>query len=231
MHANVIIVMITHNYVMMLSSFVCSQETFRNPFLERRTLVQWDLNHLLTYRKLLPHLEDNRERRMAELVLDAFEQHVYPKIPNFKKGIIHGDANGLNIVVQKDLQVGEYQMVGLIDFGDCVSSCCVFDLGILLAYAMAENLDLKNGQSPIEFVAPILHGYIDAFPLSKEEIGSLYYIAMARCCQSCLNGALSFQREPWNTYLLVSPAKCWRVIELMLSTSKEKVDDKWANAL
>ena len=206
------------------------QETFRNPFLEERTLVQWDLKHLLTYRKLIPHLKDSNEIKMAKLVLDAFEQHVCPKIPNFKKGIIHGDANGLNIIIQKG-NLDDYQMVGLIDFGDCVSSCYVFDLGILLAYIMSENLDLKNGMSPIEFVAPILRGYTDAFPLSKEEIDCLYYIAMARCCQSCLNGALSFQREPWNTYLLISPAKCWRVIELMLSTAKEKVDKIWANTL
>ena len=215
-----------------MSSFMCLQETFRNPYLERRILEQWDLNHLLTYRKLLPHLEDDKERKMAEIVLDTFEQHVCPKILNFKKGIIHGDANGLNIIVQRD-NLDEYQMVGLIDFGDCVSSCYVFDLGILLAYVMAENLDLEtqNGISLTEFVTPILHGYTNSFPLSREEIDCLYYIAMARCCQSCLNGALSFKREPWNTYLLTSPAKCWRVIELMLSTSKEKVDEIWANAL
>ena len=209
---------------------MCLQETFHNPYLVRRTLVQWDLNHLLTNRKLLPHLEEDEERRMAELVLDAFERHVFPKIPNFKKGIMHGDANGLNIIIRKDNH-GDYQMVGLIDFGDCVSSCYVFDLGILLAYVMTENLDLKNGTSPIEFVGPILRGYTDAFPLSKEEIDCLYYIVMARCCQSGLNGALSFKQEPWNTYLLNSPAKSWRVIELMLSTSKEKVDKIWTSAL
>ena len=209
---------------------MCLQESFRNPYLERRALAQWDLNHLLMYRKLLPHHEDNKERRMAELVLDAFEKHVCPKITNFKKGIIHGDANGLNIIIQKD-NVGDYQMVGLIDFGDCISSCYVFDLGILLAYVMTENLDLKDGMSPIEFVGPILRGYTDAFPLSREEIDSLYYITMARCCQSALNGTLSFKQEPWNTYLLNCPAKCWRVIDLMLSTSKEKVDRIWASAL
>lgn len=167
---------------------------------------------------------------MAELVLDVFEKHVCPKIPNFKKGIMHGDGNGLNIIIQKD-SVGDYQMVGLIDFGDCVFSCYIFDLGILLAYVMAENLDLENGMSPIEFVGPIVRGYTKAFPLSKEEIDCLYYITMARCCQSCLNGALNFKREPWNTYLLKSPAKCWRVIELMLSTSKEKVDKIWTSTL
>ena len=163
-------------------------------------------------------------------VLDGFEKYVCPKMTNFKKGIVYGDGNGLNFIFRKDNH-GDYQMAGMIDFGDCISSCCVFDIGILLAYVMTENLNPKDGMSPIEFVGPILHGYTDAFPLSKEEIDCLYYIAMARCCQSGLNGVLTFKQEPWNTYLLNSPSKCWRVIELMLGTSKEEVDRIWANAL
>ena len=151
-------------------------------------------------------------------------------MPNFTKGIIYGDGNGLNTIIQKD-NYDNYQIAGLIDFGDCISSCYVFDLGILLAYVMTENLDLENGMSPIEFVSPTLRGYTDAFPLSNEEMNCLYYIVMARCCQSGLVGMLTFKREPWNTYLLNTQAKCWRVIELILNTSKEEVDMIWGKAL
>ena len=203
---------------------------FRHAALESRTLLLWDLTHFLSLRELLPQHDDEKQKEMIARILDDFEKYVCPKMPNFKKGIMYNDGNGLNIIIQKDVH-GDYQMAGMIDFGDCVSSCYVFDLGILLAYIMLENLDLKNGMSPIEFVAPILRGYTDAFPLSKEEIDCLYYIAMARCCQSGLMGMLTFKEEPWNTYLLNTPSKCWRVIELMLSASKEKVDGIWANAL
>ena len=206
------------------------QKSFRNSSLEERTLLNWDLAHFLTLREFLPHHDNDKEREMARLVLDAFEEHVYPKMSNFKKGIIYGDANGLNIIIRMDND-GDYQMAGMIDFGDCTSSYYVFDLGILLAYVMTENLDLKNGMSPIEFVGPMLHGFVDVLPLSNEELDCLYYIAMARCCQSALNGAHCFKQEPWNTYLLITPAKCWRVIELMLNISKEEVDKVWANAL
>ena len=178
----------------------------------------------------MPQYDDEKQKEMIVRVLDDFEKYVCPKIPNFKKGIIYGDGNGLNIIIQKDSH-GDYQVAGMIDFGDCVPSCYIFDLGILLAYVMLENLNLKNGMSPIEFVGPILRGYTDAFPLSKEEIDCLYYIAMARCCQSGLIGMLTFKQEPWNTYLMNTHSKCWRVIELMLSTSKETVDRIWANAL
>ena len=178
----------------------------------------------------MPQHDDEKQKEMITHVLDGFEKYVSPKMPNFKKGIIYGDANGLNFIIRKDSH-GDYQMAGMIDFGDCIPSCYVFDLGILLAYVMTENLDPENSMSPIEFVGPILRGYTDTFPLSKEEIDCLYYIAMARCCQSGLNGMLTFKQEPWNTYLLNTPSKCWRVIELMLGTSKEEVDRIWVNAL
>ena len=203
---------------------------FRHPGLESRTLLLWDVTHFLSLRELLPQHDDKKQKEMIAHFLYDFEKYVCPKIPNFKKGTIYGDGNGLNFIIRKD-SGGDYQMAGMIDFGDCVSSCYVFDLGILMAYVMSENLDLKNGQSPIEFVGPILRGYTDAFPLSKDEIDSLYYVAMARCCQSGLGGMLTYKQEPWNTYLLNTPSKCWRVIDLMLSASKEKVDRIWADAL
>ena len=202
------------------------QDGFDNHSLETRTLAQWDLSQFLTYRKYLHFLSTNKERELAKYVLDSFEKHIYPKLSSFKKGIIYGDANGLNIIVRKD-SVGDYQMAGMIDFGDCVNSCYIFDLGILLAYLMMENLEIQNGMSPVEFVGPVLRGYTDAFPLSREELDCLYYIVMARCCQSALNGTYSFKQEPWNTYLLITPAKCWTLIELLLNTCKEEVDRLW----
>ena len=206
------------------------QSTFRNPALEERSLLSWDLAHLLTLRRLLPHHDNMEEREIAKSVLDDFEKHVHPRMSTFKKGIIYGDANGLNIIVRKD-NVGDYQMAGMIDFGDCVCSYYIFDLGILLAYVLTENLEPTNGLSPVEFVGPVLRGYTDAFPLSREELNCLYYIVMARCCQSALNGAYSFKQEPWNTYLLTTPAKCWKVINLLLRTTKQEVDKIWTNAV
>ena len=206
------------------------QDGFRNHSLEGRTLAQWDLSQLTTFDKHLHILGVGQKREIAKSVLNDFDKHVHPRMSSFKKGIIYGDANGLNIIIRKD-NVGDYQMAGMIDFGDCIPSYYIFDLGILLAYVMMENLQPMNSLSPVEFVGPVLRGYTDAFPLSREELDCLYYIVMARCCQSALNGAYSFKQEPWNTYLLTSPAKSWKLIKLMLNTSKEKVNRVWANAL
>ena len=215
------------NYMLSCNLILCLQNSFQNPSLESRILVQWDLSQRHTFRRIFSLPKDNKETVMARCVLDSFEEKVIPKISNFKKGIIYGDANGLNIIVQKDND-GDYQMAGMIDFGDCMSSYYVFDLGILLAYVMMENLNLRNGMNPIEFVAPILHGYTNALPLSDEELDCLYYIIMARCYQSAINGAYRFKQEPWNTYLLKSPSKSWRLMEFLLENSKVEVDRLWA---
>ena len=167
---------------------------------------------------------------MALKVLDDFEKNVTPVIPTFKKGFMYGDASGQNIIVRRG-SCSDYQLAGLIDFGHAISSCYVFDLGILLAYIMIENQD-HDRISPMEFVGPILRGFVEAFPLSDDEIGLLYYITMVRLCQSALIGTYNFKQEPWNTYFLTTPAKCWRLLEQMLMKySKQDVDRVWNSAL
>ena len=92
------------------------------------------MTHFLTLRKFLPSVEDPKKREMAEKVFKGFEEHVQPKISSMKCGTIHGDLNGMNIILRP--QDGMYEMYGLIDFGDCRRECYVFELAILLAYAM-----------------------------------------------------------------------------------------------
>jgi len=73
----------------------------------------------------------------------------------------------------------------------------------------------------------MLRGYLDAFPLSRDELGCLYYVVLARMCQSAVSGEYRFIQEPWNAYLLTTPAKAWRVINLMLTLTKDRVEEIW----
>ena len=199
-------------------------QDFSDIDIENRGVLHWDLAHFLTLRKLLPLITDQQKRRMAETVFDLFETHVSPKTLNFKQGIIHGDPNGLNIILQPNASnTAECNIAGVIDFGDAVKTCYVYEMGIMLAYAMLEN------DNPVEFAAPMLSGYLNAFPLSRDEVDSLYYLVLARCCQSAVLGEHQFSIEPWNDYLLTSPAKAWKLIEALLGTPKDEVDKVWAH--
>jgi len=184
--------------------------------------LEWDLTHFLSLRKYLPTIEDPKKREMAEKVFKGFEEQVQPKIPSMRCGTIHGDLNGLNIILTP--QNGKYRMYGIIDFSDCRNESYLFELAIMLAYGMVMK------ENPIQFVCPMLCGYLQAFPMSEEELDCLYYSTMARCCQSAIIGEYQFKKEPWNQYLLTTPTHMWKLIEVLLTTSKAAVDRIWTEA-
>ena len=190
--------------------------------METRYNGSWDLQYFTHLKKYIPHVEVEKKREMVRTVMAAYEANVLPRLvlPSMKKGIIHGDVNGLNIIVQK---VGEeYEMAGLIDFGDTICSYYLFELAIMLVYGMVER---ENNH--IEIVAPMCHGFRDAFPLSGDELHCVYYSVLARFCVSAVMGEYRFSLEPWNTYLLTTPAKAWKLLDLLLSVGKEKVEAIW----
>ena len=181
------------NYITVIQRLILCR-VFITPGLESRTVLLWDLTHFpgsASGSSCLPQHDDEKQKEMIACVLDGFENCVLPNTPSFKKVIIYDDAHGLNFIIRKDNH-GDCQTVRIIDFGDCISSSYIFDLGILLACVMTENLDPENGMSPIEFVVPILRGYTDAFPLSMEEIGCLYYYC---------DGSLLSVRSHWYAHL------------------------------
>lgn len=184
----------------------------------------------LDMKSYVQDIDDPLQRSNAEKIFKAFEEHVKPKIPSFKQGVIHGDLNGLNIVIRDSLPTDErFHLAGLIDFNDCVKTCCIFELGISLAYIMQENMHPVHCSSSVEFVGPLISAYNTIFPLTAEELDSLYYLVLARCCQTALNGMRSFKVEPWNTYLLTTPQKSWILVDELLKTPKEQVDKIWKN--
>ncbi len=177
----------------------------------------------------LPAMDNLPRRAMVERILNDFESFVQPKMPKFSTGVLHGDANGMNLIVKKS-ESDEYQIAGMIDFDDTVLSCHVFEIAIFLAYIMLENLNPIDYPCPVEFVCTLLQGYLQVFPLSKDEISCLYYLVLGRCCQSVVASEIAYKAEPWNSYLLTTPEKAYKVMEILLAMGKEKVDMIWAKA-
>ncbi len=175
----------------------------------------------------LNDVNDPKKKRQAETIFLIYEENIIPKIPSLEKGIIHCDTNGQNIIVSKKPSGDTYHMAGLVDFGHSLRTCVVFDLGICLAYLMLENIDPVTSSSAVELVGPVIRGYHSVLPLTKEEFDSLYYLALARCLQSALNGERAFRTEPWNSYLLTSPKKAWQIIDILLGTTEEEVNRIW----
>ena len=195
-------------------------QDFKHDGIEQRKLEEWDLMNFSDVKEYITHLQDDHKRHTANHIVAMFEEHIVPVIPTMKRGVIHNDMNGMNILFDVTDE-GKCELCGLIDFGDCIRTCTMFELAITMAYSMLEK------ENPVECVAPVFRGYQDVFPLSKEELNCLYYAVLARLCQSAVNGEYHFTLEPWNTYLLTTPVHAWKVIDILLKLTKERVEEMW----
>lgn len=156
-------------------------------------MYQWDLKHLPRCHKYLHAIGNKEKKAMVEGVLDAFDKHILSKIADFNHGVIHNDANAMNILVEE--QGGSVTINGIIDFGDCVHSCYIFELGSMLMHTM---LDREN---PVEHVKPMLAGYLSSFPVTRQEFDILYYVILGRLAQIVLNGQYKWWlRIPYQSY-------------------------------
>ena len=197
--------------------------------LESRNDPYWDLINFSHIKQFLCDVDDFGNRSKAETVFANFDEHIVPKLSSLEKSVIHGDLNGLNIILRREPTGSTYQLAGVIDFGDTFKACTIFDLGICLAYLMLENMDPIHCPTAIEFVGPLIAGYHHIMPLGDSELNSLYHLVLARCVQSAVMAAHSFKAEPWNNYILTGAEKAWALVDLMLSMRKEVVDEIWKN--
>ena len=128
---------------------------------------------------------------LKDLVLSYGKDLCLP-VARLRKSVIHGDANDYNVLVEGN------QVVGLIDFGDIVYSYTAGDLAIAVAYAVLGKPDPKAA------VAPLIDGYVEEFPLTKNELDALWHLVRLRLCMSVCIAAHQQQQQPENEYLGVS---------------------------
>ena len=194
-------------------------QEFKHRAIYEREFRDWDLMYFTDVKQYIPHLKDEGKREVAASVVSMYEEHVIPMIPKMKKGIVHNDINGLNILF--NVVPGKCDFSGLIDFGDSVHTCYLFELAIMLAYGMCEK------ENPVEFVGYMFRGYREVFPLSREELDCLYYAVLARLCLSMVSGEYRFTLEPQNSYILYSVTEAWKLINILLDLTKRGVEEIW----
>ena len=156
---------------------------------------------------------------MADTVMALYEDHLLPKLTTMKRGVVHGDLNGRNIVCQVEKQ--QVEIIGLIDFGDCVCTCYMFELATLVSHTM------MNREDPIGFVAPVIRGYLDVFALSQNELQGLFYAVLALLCTSAVKGQYNLSMEPENTHIQRDIEHAWKLLSFLLTIPKDNVDLLW----
>lgn len=75
----------------------------------------WDGKHTLDLQKFVGCIQDEKRRALVQSVLDSFRRELVdsPDKPNFRMGILQGDFNDANIILNEKGNIS-----GVIDFGD-----------------------------------------------------------------------------------------------------------------
>ena len=179
----------------------------------------WDLQHFSSLKKYISFLSEENKIAMAHSIMKLYEENIEPMLTSMKRGVIHGDLNGTNIIVQQSESGAE--IVGLIDFGDCVHSYYLFELAILVAFILLVY------DNRMELVAPVIKGYIDVFPLQQAELQCLYYAVLATLCTIGVRGEYMVATEPENSHISYYVPRAWKSLSLLFPTSKDSVEASW----
>lgn len=105
----------------------------------------WSLEAFPNLKEFLYAVKEVERRDLVEQVIAAYQTQVLVNLSQFARGIIHGDFNEQNIVVNKSEIPNEFKVTGVIDFGDTSYSYYVFELAIAIAYMVLQSEDIETG--------------------------------------------------------------------------------------
>ena len=180
-------------------------QTFSDSATERS--FYWDLKNAATViESYKSQIDEPKKRAIVERVRHEFETIVLPELPNLRTSVIHNDGNDYNIIVDNQSGRGE-ETIGIIDFGDMVKSCTVFELAVGCAYTMLGK------DSPVAAAASVVDGYHSVSPLSDLELELLFVLICTRLAMSVSISAHQQKNEPDNNYLKISEQSAWELLE------------------
>ena len=78
---------------------------------------QWDGKNTIHLRSFIQHIPDQRRQSIITSIVDAFQREIVDSgvSDSFPIGMLHGDYNDANILVDNELRIS-----GVLDFGDSV---------------------------------------------------------------------------------------------------------------
>ena len=189
--------------------------SFSHPAAHR--VLHWDLRQTAMAKPHLSLLTDS-QRSIVEPILDACGRIEWSKL---RRGIIHGDANDYNILVDESGS----RVRTILDFGDMVYSATVCDLAIALAYVMLDE------QDPIAAAARVITAYHETRTLTESEIDALYTLAATRLCMSVSYSAFQAREAPDNQeYLNITNGPAWDLLQRLAKMPQDWPTDVFHRA-
>lgn len=177
---------------------------FSHPAAERE--MKWDLARAGWVQEHLHCIEDAARRELIEGLLQRYKTEVVLNLPKLRTGVIHNDANDYNVIVNHAKSLSR-QVISVIDFGDMLHTCTVFEVAIAAAYALLDKPD------PLASAAQVVAGYHQTYPLEENEIALLFDLICSRLMVSVVNSAQRKRLHPDDPYITISERPAWDTIE------------------
>jgi 4-aminobutyrate aminotransferase-like enzyme/Ser/Thr protein kinase RdoA (MazF antagonist) len=193
-----------------LGQLDASLADFSHPAAQRD--LKWDLARAGWVKEHLDRIEDENRRALIARASHRYEREVIPQLPRLRKSVIHNDANDYNVIVN-DAKSQSRRVVSVIDFGDMLYTCTVFEVAIAAAYALLDKSD------PLASAARVVAGYHQAYPLAENEIALLYDLICSRLMVSVVNSALRKQMHPDDPYITISERPAWEALDKLTRIS------------
>lgn len=227
-----------------VSSMQKALEGFHHPSLDNHQSI-WSLDSIPKLSSFISAIQDTHNRRLVEDVIEAFQTEVIPNKGQFQKGIIHGDINEQNILVKaltavsdeesasanssSNHQPTEFDVCGIIDFGDVANSYYIYEVAIVIMYMMLDSkiVDL------VDVGGHVLAGYSSSSGrgLNEAEFNALRVCVAARYAQSLTMGAYTYSLNPTNEYLLTSARNGWMQFSRFWNTPSTELYKRWTDIL
>ncbi|KAF5281979.1 hypothetical protein FQA39_LY00503 [Lamprigera yunnana] len=192
-------------------------KSFYHPVYETRKSI-WMLDSIPLLRQFVFAEKCETRKKLIERVILEFEERVLKVKRELEQGIIHGDFNEQNILTERKGQ--EWNLKGILDFGDTQHSCYLFEFAIAATYMMVMN-------KSIDAVGHLLGGYSTIRAMPDKEFSLLKTCIAARLCQSYTLGIYTCLLEPDNPYFTVAAKEGWRLLEILCKEPEESVMERW----
>ncbi len=182
---------------------------FDHPGLDR--ILQWDPRHAHALIKhLLPVLEDADARACVIEAAEQAHRRLLPLIAALPIQAVHLGITEHNVVWLRDTQ-RKWQLQGLNDFGDLVTTWRVADLSVTCAAL------LHHAEGDPLYILPAIRAYHAINPLKTEELQALWPLIVARSAVLVLSSEQQASVEPDNADVQASLAGEWTIFDVATS--------------
>lgn len=180
--------------------------------------IKWCLGSAPDILNYLSAVKDQRRQILVTKTIQEFTSRVLSIEDKLDKGIIHGDINEQNILVEQ--VKNNLNIKAIIDYGDTHYACYLYELAIAMTYMIFTSSLIDSGGF-------VLAGYCSVRKVPEQELELLRICVLTRFCQSLVLGAHASLQEPENQYILTTQESGWELFEQMIKMSERSIFVRW----